>query len=99
MAQHDHAATGAQPVDRQAVRGNCERVLRRVGPLLGMTRRLLGSLVVLLLLVGGAGAVLKPALAGGSWFDSHELARYPLLFDHFRRAFLAGNAYPRWLPD
>ncbi|HXV77138.1 MAG TPA: hypothetical protein VD788_12545 [Candidatus Polarisedimenticolaceae bacterium] len=33
------------------------------------------------------------------WIASHDLDRYPVLVDAFGRSFLAGNLYPRWLPD
>jgi hypothetical protein len=46
-----------------------------------------------------AGLVLWPAVKTGWWGDSHEKARYAMLFDQFRTAVLQGHLYPRWLPD
>jgi len=40
-----------------------------------------------------------PLLRLHAWPDSHEGARYILLLDRFREAFLHGEWYPRWLPD
>ena len=43
--------------------------------------------------------VLWPVVSTGAWADTHEGARYALLFDQFRAAFVRGHVYPRWLPD
>ncbi len=34
----------------------------------------------------------------GSWPSTHETIRYPVLAEHFGRAFIDGQLWPRWLP-
>ncbi len=43
--------------------------------------------------------MLWPLLRAPLWPPSHENARYAILLDHFREAFLQGQWYPRWLPN
>lgn len=40
-----------------------------------------------------------PVLAAKDWYTSNQSYRYPYLLDMFRDQFLAGQWYPRWLPD
>lgn len=42
---------------------------------------------------------LSALLFSRAWFSSHESWRYFVLLDQFKKSFLCGNIYPRWLPD
>lgn len=57
--------------------------------------RLAPYVTVLLVLV----AVLSPLLFSDLWIETHEKYRYLMLFRHFEASFLAGNLYPRWMPE
>jgi hypothetical protein len=57
--------------------------------------RLAPYVTVLLVLV----AVLSPLLFSDEWIRTHEKYRYLILFRHFEASFVAGNLYPRWMPE
>ncbi len=59
-----------------------------------MARNIVGLLV---LLVASCLIVLPYCME--YWPGSHDSLRYACLFSMFKDSFLAGNIYPRWLPD
>lgn len=44
-------------------------------------------------------ASLWPILRTGDWYSANQAYRYPYLMELFKASFLAGHAYPRWLPE
>lgn len=58
-----------------------------------------GPVAVLLVCFACSLAILWPILSTPSWYVANQAYRYPYLLAMFRDQFLAGQWYPRWLPE
>jgi hypothetical protein len=57
------------------------------------------SIIIYVLIFLAAFLFLAPMITSNLWPATHETARYILLLDHFKGAFVNGVLYPRFLPD